>query len=236
MKYYNIIRDEKALIDFINWLPELTINEKFIVSLFARKKYAPELKSSDKRQLRRFTADKEYLLELIKQLEVPYGSFKLKGRDVPQESLALYIMPNPRCMDKATEMLGKECWDLKHNKGYRLEVEALSCIQKCKSRTLYIDFDIDSKEIDLYLLNNIFPNPNNEQLDCYKILETRGGYHLLVRPSKATEHRLNFMPKNKAVLWHNEINKTFDIDDSGDEYMPVPGCTQGNFTPKFINI
>ena len=36
---YKIISDPDALKEFIEWLPELEDNEKFYLSLFARKKY-----------------------------------------------------------------------------------------------------------------------------------------------------------------------------------------------------
>ena len=70
MACYKIINDEEALINFINWLPDLRDNETFYLSLFARKKYAPEagfVKANDKTQLKRFTAIKLNMLDKIKQ-------------------------------------------------------------------------------------------------------------------------------------------------------------------------
>ncbi|WP_196893702.1 hypothetical protein [Aureivirga marina] len=227
---YKIIADEKELINFINWLPELEENEKYYISLFSRKKYCDEvLKSSDKTQLRRFVSNKEMLFHKIKQLEIPYGAWKLKsGEDVPQESLALYITVNPRNMKKATEMLGRKCWDLMKSENFNVHAEALSCIQKSKSRSCFIDFDIDDKNIDLD------KNWLNQEIgeNNYTILETRGGFHLLIQPEKASVYRKeNFGNKN----WFQQIQKKFPVDQSGDQLIPVPGTFQGGFIPKFVN-
>jgi len=225
MEYYKIINDLEALKEFVNWLPELKDNEQFYVCLFARKKYSATLKKAgDKTQLKRFTSTKERLIEKIKQLEIPVGGYTLKGDTVPQDALVLYIMPNPRCMRRATEEMAHKCIDLitSDASNFNLHAHAMSCIQKSKSRRskFVVDFDIDTKDIDLTPLNDIIP-------ECSRtILETRGGYHILVRPDYVGD----------AKLWHNKIRELFVVDQVGDQMIPVPGCIQGNFVPKFINI
>ncbi|MFW6220032.1 MAG: hypothetical protein ACOC33_04255, partial [bacterium] len=157
---YQIIVNEDQLRNFINWLPDLGENEKYFVSLFARKKYYNALiKSNDKTQLKRFTSNKEKLFDKIKQLECEFGSYKLRNIPAPQESLVLYINPNPRDMKKATFGLIKKCIDLIEcgGNGYNIHAEALSCIQRSKSKSHFCDFDIDSKDIDLKKMEDILP-------------------------------------------------------------------------------
>jgi len=224
---YKIIADQEKLLHFISWLPDLEEHEKYYVALFARKKYAEEgITSSDKTQLKRFTSDKKRLFDKIKQLEVPLGAWKLKSGAAPEKSLALYISLNPRCMKKATELMGKKCWDLMHSKNYNVHAEALSCIHKSKSRTCYVDFDIDDKDIDpdeAWLNTEI-------GIDNYTILDTRGGYHILVEPEKASYFRQeNFNDKN----WFQMMQKKYPVDQSGDLLIPVAGTFQGGFIPTF---
>src|SRR5690606_23225658 len=115
----------------------------FYLCLFARKKYDQNaVQSSDKTQLKRFISDKSRMIEKIRQLEIPVGRYMLKGNPVTQESLVLYINPNPRCMKKATSLMGRKSWELyQTGTNYNIVAEALSCVQNSKSRACYVDFD-----------------------------------------------------------------------------------------------
>lgn len=226
MENYKIIWNEQALLEFIEWLPNLNENEVFYCALFARKKYATELiKSNDKAQLKRFVANKENLLYKIKQLEIPFGHYKLRDTEVPQEALVFYLMPNPRCMVKATYKAIRHCADLLENtnKGYNLVQETISCVQKSKSRTVFVDFDIDDKNADLQLLKQIgLPE------DCYTVVETRGGYHILVDVRRFQSRDFPY--------WYNNMKELFVVDQVQDQLLPVPGTIQGGFEVKFKTI
>ena len=225
---YKIIADENKLKEFIDWLPELQENEKYYVSLLARKKYSKEsVLKADKAQLKRFTATKERLLEKIRQLEIPLGYWKIKDTVAPQDALALYISLNPRCMQKATMLLGKRCWDLIKNTNYNIHAEALSCIQKSKARTCFLDFDIDDKTIDIDI-NWLEKEVGKEN---FSIVETRGGYHLLIQPEKATQFRKE---KHNNTNWYKEIQAKYPVDQSGDQLIPIVGTFQGGFMPNFL--
>ena len=127
--------------------------------------------------MKRFLSDKARLYQKIKQLEVPFGAYQLKDIAAPQESLALYINPNPRNLKKATyDGIIKLTQLLKNdNKNFNPHAELLSCIQKTISRKIYLDFDVDFKDFNFDKLKDII------NLSCMDIVETRGGYHLLVR-------------------------------------------------------
>ncbi len=231
---HEIIKDGTKLKDFVCWLPDLKPTEKFYVALFARKKYDDSLQttSSDKTQLKRFLCTKKDLITKLKQLEIDQGGYLLKDRVATQKSLAVYITPNPRCMIKANKSmlikLAKAVSD--QNFFHNLHQEALSCVQGSKSYAHVVDFDIDDKTIDLTPMQEILHK------DCYKILETRGGYHIMVYPKLATEYNrmLNFGTDEYPYNWHEAITSTFPCDITGDQMIPIPGCTQGEFTPKFL--
>lgn len=209
---YKLITDEAKVKDFINWLPELEPHEKFYCCLFARKKYVPYL-PSDKSQLKRFLATKDNLLDKIKQLECPIGTYKSGGFDIPQEALALYMMPNPRNLRAATAASIKKLTDLLYlnAKGYNPHAEVLSQIQNAKSRTFVVTFDFDNG-VQLPELNP----------DAYKVLQTRGGTHLMVEVAKV-EQRFK-------KTWFNSLK---GYDQHGDLLSPIPGTIQGNFEPHF---
>jgi len=264
-EYYQIVTDEKALLDFINWLPDLTVNEKFYYCLFARKKYSSQLiKSNDRTQLKRGLATKENLFNKIKQLELPLGTWELKGIPAPQESLVVYINPNPRDVIKgAWKTVNKLCKILEnHSNGHNPVAECLSAIQQSKSRNFVVDFDIDTDDkvmtYEIISRNIIDILPEK----YYKILETRGGYHLLVTPPPKSDKITHISPERRLFPkchnmvkgevyyihqecklvypenWYKAIQEAFrdNLDQSGDNLMPIPGCVQGGFTPKFIEI
>ena len=229
MTNYKIIADEVILRSFIDFLPDLNDNEAFYCCLFSRKKYCPELvHSSNKTQLKRFTASKATLYEKIRQLEVPVGSYRLKDRYVPQESLVLYINPNPRDYIRATFESIKSLTTILQNKSknFNPHQEVMSCIQRAKSRTIWFDVDIDENDPDL-LTSTIEILKGYVNPDCLSFVRTRGGVHCLVEVGKIQEeHRRT---------WHKNITSLPNVDQTSDQLLPVPGCVQGGFVPHFLH-
>jgi len=230
---YQIVKDEKLLKDFIDWLPELAPQERYYLCLFARNKYCKELThiKSDKAQLKRFVTDKERMFQKIKQLEIEVGGYKQKHMDVPEEALALYITPNPRDMFKATvNTMVKLAQSIRdQNISMNPHQEAMSEIQKAKSRNCWIDFDIDTKGVSPdyshYLKESVY-NIVGKDTEV-KFLETRGGYHVLVNPET--------VPLEFKRTFYVSMMEVPHCDQAGENMIPVPGCTQGMFVPHFIN-
>jgi hypothetical protein len=139
--------------------------------------------------------------------------------------LALYINPNPRCFKKASittlkmivDNIGKD----RYQNPYSI---SLNAIQVSKSRTFRVDFDFDvpNQHYDQHIKDIAFEATGNKE--CFEIIKTRGGYHVLVDPKKTAEK-----------MWYQNLTKGGVPDQMGDLLLPVPGCCQGGFTPHFIN-
>jgi len=231
---YQIIADETKLRSFIDWLPELQQGETYYVCLFSRSKYCTGTTHirSDKAQLKRFTCNKEFLFQKLKQLECAVGSYMVKDVIAPQESLAVYISPNPRSFERAAKNGLKKLAELitKEYNGYNPHQEIMSEIQKAKSRTVFVDFDFDVQPE--FQIADFYPELKyiiNQ--DAVNILKTRGGYHVLVETDKIKD-------KYKKS-WYNRLNElqslySSDHNNYGDNMIPIAGCYQGGFVPTLF--
>lgn len=212
---YIIIANEKELNNFINTiLPDLEPNECFYVCLLARNKYCKELThiKSDKAQLKRFTCNKDNLVDKLKQLECPIGSYKQKTTIVPQEAIAAYITINPRSLIKAAHRSLITLSTLIANKAenYNPHQQVMSEIQKSCSRKVYTDFDFDFSEPGTGKRYIIGEDPMQKLCDdvvnkinpsAISIIGTRGGAHVLVKHS--------MILKNYTKSWHSGLVSLF---------------------------
>ena len=231
---YKVVNDYPSLKDFVDWLPDLLPDETYYFCLFARSKYADGFAhiSSDKQQLKRFTSNKERMIDKIGQLEIPLGRYKQKDNIVPQEALALYMTVNPRSFEKATKASLIDFVKLitEPYNGWNPHARVMSNIQRSVGRKIYfdIDFDIEKGEQVMAVKRRVFEKITGEDMinvDCITVLNTRGGFHLLIELKK--------IDKKYEKTWWKNLNSLEGVDMSGDMMIPVPGTYQGGKTPHF---
>lgn len=223
--YYSIIRDVDKITDFVNLLPETKENEKFFGLLAFRKKYIKDDQVRSKFTngfscLRKFTFTKDTLFRKLLSLEVAKEAWMgNEGLEIPEESLVVYAFPNPRDMRKASFRLAHKLIDITRdeNANYDIHNLALIEVQKSKGKTAWIDFDIDDPKFDLKELDFLTEG-------SFKVLKTRGGYHVLVNPKK--------VHKSISKSFYQRLNKFSDV--SGDGMIPISGCVHGGFVPYFV--
>lgn len=219
---YTIIYDKETVQEFIEFLPDLTEHETYYLTLLSRNKYTKDPINSRTTPLKRLTSDKKHMMQNIMQLECPIGSYTKDGVSVEPESLALYITTNPRCKRKAMfGLLSEIATNLKNNcTTYNPMSDTLTCINRAKSRSIFVTFDIDNKvNID----SHIYKIWDTVGQDAVAAIETHGGYHVLIRPDKVVA---------KQKDWYRIIDLYLSdkgVDQTGDILSPVPGTLQGNF-------
>jgi len=219
MTHYKVLLDETKLDDFISFLPDLEADEVYYLALFARHKYCSSVPNLKDNQLARFTSSKDTLKEHILRLECSFGGYKRDGIDVPQEALALYIALNPRNIVKANKELLVElakCFADGKADFNPLSI-ARTAVHHATNRKVFVDFDYDNIEPILHLpkIKELLPD------NAFKILKTRGGFHLLVLLANT--------PKSN---WFKALAALEGCDVKGSNTLiPVPGCTQGDFCP-----
>lgn len=225
MSHYKIILDEPELDRFTEILPELESTEVYYLCLFGRHKYDPTFPNTrDSGQLeRRVCRSKADLKDKIRRMECPVGSFSRDGAIATQGCLALYIAINPRSLVKANQALLVELAKrfALGQTDFNPVALANTEIHRAVGKKRFVDFDYDGVGITDLIANvgRILQSP-----DRYHLLQTRGGFHLLVDLSKA---------KDLGPRWYQDLAALPGCDVKGSDCLtPVPGCTQGGFCPR----
>ena len=227
---YSVVVDEEEFNNFLQWLPPLEKEECYYVALLARDKYIRDLGigtfNSDKHQCARFTTTHDRLLLKLKQCETAVGSYAVKGVEVPQQALAAYMTINPRSQTKAAKWLLKRLADVVADGEQNVNVyqESLTAIHKSIGRKLFVDVDFDNVGIYTTVARmKDFINP-----DAVKILETRGGFHVIIR--------LDAIEEKYVKSWWKLITSLPGADIAGDTLIPIPGTCQGGFVPTLFDM
>jgi hypothetical protein len=227
---YQIIRDREQLEAFVRFLPDLQADEVYYVSLLARNKWIKTtgITISSQVQLKRFQATKKTLVNKLEQMEVAYGVYMDKDKPIPEEALGVYITPNPRSLTQSNFTVMKELLTgIQTGQILNPYQVALSALQTNCSKKVFFDLDIDIDH------DKVSENRIKELRQAITLpatwIQTRGGFHCLIH--------LNEIPKALASKWYQQVlslkTDGIDITMNGDNVIPLAGCTQGGFVPRF---
>lgn len=224
-KTYSIIKDLNKLKEFVNYLPVPNDEERYQVQLISRNKYLQEDKKNSQSHIIQSFYDlkKIDIIPVIERMEVPLGSYKIKGIPIQEESLCVYMCYNPYNRVKAHTKMLASLASMNCNKELNTSTNKIvsSSIAKAIERKLIMSIDVDdSYKEDMYgqLIDEII------HYSSYRILNTKGGFHILV---DLTSY---YLTKD----WLKKLKEKIVCDVCGVSTLnPVPGCIQGDYVPYF---
>ena len=203
---------------------------------------------------RKIVRNEKELLREIQRYETPMGSIEFDGVDISNQALAIYITENPKSLLKAHTKTHRDVLDhMVHSyengasdedlKYFQtIQGKFLSNLHKSTSAKMYMDIDIDSKESEY--LESIIKLLGEMDVVPTCCIETRGGYHVIVRSDTLSKEQkgciwkvsqkkeLKFQAENSLG---KKITKSY-IEIFSDGMCPIPGTYQGGFPVKFIDI
>lgn len=250
---YNLIHSVEELKKFHDILHPLQPGEAYFVSMSARDKYLTKEERVDfslgrsemfSRKIIK-TPDFADYLRVIRTLEVNHGGYTTRnGKDIPDKCTIVYANINASSGIKALHEFNQKTTDLMlemfHNKDAvkhyaSLDSMLMNCFQRQRGTNHLIDIDFDVMKDDFgYSLLNRFIDALKEKNAKYHIVETFGGFHVLI-----VRNTLKF--NYNAVLneLDSEARKHYgkaEIVKNVNDMIPLPGTTQAGHHVRFIEV
>jgi len=248
-----IIHNEKEILKFFDTcLPRLGNNESYFMSLSIRRKYFTEEEKAvyslggremfDKKQIISKTG--ENYIRTIKTFEIDESCFIDKNREIiPVNKLTIYGNLRTTNSIKALREFNAKSFDRltsNPNKMGDLSNLLLSCYQRSVGTKKFIDIDFDIPKDRIDLVRNLIEEINKRNhikngTDVnYYIVETHGGYHLLIE-GKTIKSNLK-----DSIEYVNKIAKEklddFEIILNKNSMIPIPGTYQAGFPVRFVSL
>lgn len=248
-----IVGDEKILTDFLSHFPTLIDDEVFFLSLSARNKY---LTDDEREQFdlgrtemfsRQIAYDHEGILMAIARMEADLAVRKTRnGSEIPHHCLVTYFNVHPSStIDAYTGFKAQldhhfnETFNaIRNGNGTNYEpflrsrTHLMNHIQKSKSRRIYIDIDVDCDEpvLSHEALNHVTLGLFESDIH-HMIVETQGGYHVLVNREELNAYNKSGEHKIKLHEYITEANKMVrlhggEVVFNKNAMVPLPGTYQ----------
>lgn len=247
MTHYSFVYDETQVNAFHNLLSPLENSEAYFLSMSARTKYLTE-HEREYYQLGRTEmfarklvkrSDFDAYMRVVRTLEVAYGGYTSKTDvPLPDKAMVVYANINPVSGEKALQEFytktNEMLFDLGRNEQTRerfakLDTLLMNCYQRARSRKTLLDVDFDTKKDAVV---HEFVNELQSQGVTYFVVETKSGYHVLMKKSTvnfnypAVVSELNKKVKAKNPKAEVVVNK--------NDMVPLPGTLQAGFRVRLL--
>jgi len=221
VEVHNFIYDEEQVRQFVELIGTKDAIHQMFIS--ARPKYNKEVqfKARHISPMSFYNADADHFINLIRKYELPIGSYNGRGVPLPTNCLVVYCTTNARDGKRAAQNFINDCMNsVFSGDGHifnHLYEKLNGAIMASKAKTQLTTIDIDSKddykEVKDFLIA--------ENIDPAAVVETRGGYHVLLKTDKNL----------------SKVYKAFSAKHTmGDTFCPIPGTLQGGFPVRFVSF
>lgn len=241
----SLIRNSLQYERFVNFLPDLERDEVYFLSLSARNKYLTD-DEREKYDLgrtemfsRHIAFDKDGIELALRKMQADLAVRRTRnGSEIPEKALVVYFNVHPSSTVKAYRRFSEQM-DRHYEEAFlgtlngseapdmwipfhRMRTNLMNHIQKAFSRKLVVDIDIDGEDAeqskDLMWQVRDFLTYH----DChYMIIQTQGGYHMLVPTKYLGKH----VPLYQKL---NELDNTTEgeVKFNSNAMVPLPGTLQ----------
>lgn len=257
----NLVVDKEQFDKFVSILPSLQNDELYFLSLSARNKYLNE-EERDFYQLGRTEMFGRLVVRNKEDFDMKMDELSSKrlarktrnGKYIPDKAMVCYANINPSSMIKAYEMfqneMNKEVYaafnaeqnskQANYESILRMDKVLMNCIQKARSRKVFIDIDMDTKNPEIFeKFKYALEDPDGDKFILtgpeFHIIETHGGYHFLIKNSTIP----NGFNLGKLVQDADKTAKTLDNKEvvfNKNQMIPIPGTMQAGFLVKFKEV
>lgn len=243
-----LVVDKTQFDYFVNLLPELRPGEVYFVSLSARNKYL----TPEERVYYALGRTEMYARTVVKsKADFPLAMEKLAAADsyrttkngmrVPAHCRVVYVNINPSDMVGAYNVFTQEMNAVRADvmkaalngnepnldAFVNMERRLLNAVQKTPGNKFYLDVDVDSKQPEVV---QVLMDGLNEYCVEYHVVETHGGYHVLVNREGLNKsgYKLYQHVKSLDGLVQGEV--VFN----SNAMVPVPGTMQAGHLVRLL--
>jgi hypothetical protein len=250
---YDLVYDIEEMKKFHSFIHPLKPGEAYFVSMSARDKYLTKEEriefSLGRAEMfgRKIVKEPTFdgFLRVVHSMEVNDGGYTTRnGLNIPKKCMIVYVNINASCGLKSFKEFNQKTNDLMfevmNNKDAikhfaSLDTILMNCFQRQTGtrHLIDVDFDVPKNERGFELLQMFLRHLRGNKT-TYKVIETHGGYHvLMVRDTL----RFNYVAQLNILdaIAKEEFGKA-EIVRNVNDMVPLPGTMQAGFPVHFIEV